>query len=387
MKLFDEYPYLENEYIVIHKLRPEDAEPLRKLTEDPLVSRYLPSFLYELKYEDKALVIEREEEEYFRTGEGIMLGIYIRRAGADAPEIFVGLAEIYGYEEERSKASIGDRILPEFWGKGISTNVVGLLRDYLIDDLGLRIVTAHILPDNLASAACVLKNGFIRKFPGVPENWGFDELCPTDKYVYKRYFRYKQERKMKVLLVNGSSHEKRDTYEALKVVEKSLNDCGIDTEWFWIGDGPVRGCIDCASCEGVGRCVFTDDCVNDLIEAMIAADGVIIGTPVYFCAPNGALMAILNRVFYAGSEYGGRLFEGKPAAAVATMWRSGGNTAVAMLSKYFAISGMPIIPSNYWNMVFSPRSEIADDKFGKEVLAKLGEGMAEMLLRLNGGRQ
>ncbi len=233
----------------------------------------------------------------------------------------------------------------------------------------------------------MLANGFIRKFPGVPEDWGLDELCPTDKYVYKRYFRYNKERKMKVLLVNGSSHEKRDTFEALQVVEKALNTCGIDTEWFWIGDGSVRGCIDCAACEGVGRCAFTDDCANDLIEAMIAADGVVIGTPVYFCAPNGALMALLNRVFYAGSEYGGRLFEGKPAAAVATMWRSGGNTAVAMLGKYFAISGMPIVPSNYWNMMFSPRSEIEDDKFGKEVLAQLGENMAEMLLRMNGGRQ
>ena len=185
---------------------------------------------------------------------------------------------------------------------------------------------------------------------------------------------------MKVLLVNGSSHEKRDTFEALQVVEKSLNTCGIDTEWFWIGDGPVRGCIDCAACEGVGRCAFTDDCANDLIEAMIAADGVVIGTPVYFCAPNGALMALLNRVFYAGSEHG-RLFEGKLGASVATMWRSGGNSALAALDKYFMISGMPVVPNKYWNMYFSPRSDLGEDEFGKENIQNLGKNMAEMLLK------
>ncbi len=185
---------------------------------------------------------------------------------------------------------------------------------------------------------------------------------------------------MKVLLVNGSSHEKRDTYEALRIVEKALNDRGLETEWFWIGDGPVRGCIDCEACEGVARCAFDDDCVNVLIDAIAASDGVVIGTPVYFCGINGALKAILDRVFYAGSEHG-RRFEGKPGAAVATMWRSGGNTALAAIGKYYTIAGMPIVPGNYWPLIFSPRSEIEDDKFGKDSLVKLGQTMAEMLLK------
>ena len=188
---------------------------------------------------------------------------------------------------------------------------------------------------------------------------------------------------MKVLLINGSSHEKRDTYEALSVVAEELNRKGVDTEWFWIGHGPFRGCIDCEKCEGSGRCVFDDDVVNPLIEAILGADGVIIGTPVYFCAPNGALMAVLNRVFYAASEHGGRPFEGKLGAAVATMWRSGGNSALAALNKYFEISGMPIVPSNYWNMYFSPRSDVGDDVFGRENLQKLAENMAEMLREMS----
>lgn len=186
---------------------------------------------------------------------------------------------------------------------------------------------------------------------------------------------------MKVLMVNGSSHEKRDTYEALKIVDKAIKDNGVDTEWFWIGNKPVRGCIDCERCAGTSRCVFNDDVCNELADAMAEADGVIIGTPVFYAAPNGALMALLDRVFYSGSEHGTR-FVGKPAAAISTMWRSGGNSAIDILTKYFTISGMPVVPSNYWPMLFSPRSEIADDSFGKDVLEKLGENMAKMVKKL-----
>ncbi|MBQ7703607.1 MAG: GNAT family N-acetyltransferase [Firmicutes bacterium] len=186
MNLFDEYPYLENEYILIHRMTPGDAEALGKLTEDPRVKSTVPTFLYEMKYDDKALVIEREEEEYFRTGEGILLGIYLK----SDPDQMVGLAEIYGYEPVKAKASIGDRILPEYWGRGISTAAVRLLRDYLIVDVGLRTITAHILQSNAASVSCVLKNGFIKRYEGIYEDWGRPELQLTDKYMYKRSYFY-----------------------------------------------------------------------------------------------------------------------------------------------------------------------------------------------------
>lgn len=187
MNLFDEYPFLQNDLILIHRLQPEDAEALGRLARDPAVSRTVPTFLYEKKYEDPALVIEREEEELFRTGEGILLGVYLK----EAPEKLVGLAEIYGYEPAKEKASIGDRILPEYWRRGISTAVVGLLTDYLIGEIGLKTVTAHILRGNEGSAACVLRNGYVQKFSNIYEDWGFSEPCLTDKYVYKRDFRRK----------------------------------------------------------------------------------------------------------------------------------------------------------------------------------------------------
>ncbi|MBO4312545.1 MAG: flavodoxin family protein [Desulfovibrionaceae bacterium] len=186
---------------------------------------------------------------------------------------------------------------------------------------------------------------------------------------------------MKVLLVNGSSHRNGGTVHSLKIVEAALNESGVDTEWFQLGARPVRGCIDCRKCAETFRCTFNDDVCNALIEAMIASDGVIIGTPVYFASANGALTAVLDRVFYAASTHG-RLFTGKPAAAVASFYRSGGNNAVDRISKYFAFSGMPIVTSSYWNLMFAPESFVPNDEMGRMTMVQLGKNMAEMLKKL-----
>ena len=114
---------------------------------------------------------------------------------------------------------------------------------------------------------------------------------------------------MNVLLVNGSPHEKGCTYAALMEMAAQFEKRGVDAELFWIGNGPVRGCIDCKSCWGKGRCVFDDDCVNRLIEKIAACDGLVIGTPVYFGGIAGGLKCVLDRVFYDAK----RLFSGKPA--------------------------------------------------------------------------
>ena len=186
---------------------------------------------------------------------------------------------------------------------------------------------------------------------------------------------------MKVLLVNGSSHRNGGTAHALGIVEAAMRDAGVDAGWFQLGARPVRGCIDCRRCEGTSRCAFTDDACNELIEEMLAADGVVVGTPVYFASANGALMALLDRVFYAASTHG-RLFEGKPAAAVASMYRSGGNSAIDRLGKYFAFSGMPIVTSDYWNLMFAPESFVPDDAMGRATMESLGRNMADMVKRL-----
>lgn len=178
---------------------------------------------------------------------------------------------------------------------------------------------------------------------------------------------------MKVLLINGSPHKNGETASALSVVEKSLQENGIDTFWLQIGNQPVRGCINCCSCEKTNRCVFTDDKCNELIEDLLQADGVIIGSPVYFAGPNGALCALLDRAFYAASNFG-HLFAGKPAAAVVSCWRAGATASLDRLNKYFTFSEMPVVSSNYWNMKHD-----GVDPYGNEIMERLGINMAKML--------
>lgn len=177
----------------------------------------------------------------------------------------------------------------------------------------------------------------------------------------------------KVLLVNGSPHRNGNTASALSVIEKELNQNGLETVWFQLDPKPVRGCIACERCSCVHRCAFDDDQCNELIEKMLKADAVIIGTPVYFAGPNGALCALLDRAFYAVANYG-QLLAGKPAAAVAACWRAGATPSIDRINKYFTFSQMPVVSSDYWNGYLG-----AHDSFGAEVLKTLAHNMAKIL--------
>lgn len=137
---------------------------------------------------------------------------------------------------------------------------------------------------------------------------------------------------MKVLLINGSPHKEGCTYTALSEVAAQLQKHEIETEIFWIGNQPIRGCIDCRSCWGKGRCVFDDDSVNQCIQKIIQADGLVVGSPVYFGGIAGGLKCLLDRVFYDAK----RLFFYKPAAAVVTCRRGGAGNTFDQLNKYFS---------------------------------------------------
>jgi ribosomal-protein-alanine N-acetyltransferase len=180
-KLFEEYPVLENDAVILRKMTEADAERLSEITSLESVYATLPTFLFELRYPDKTKVIEHLDDECL-TGEGsLLLGIY----PADEADDLVGIAEIYNYEENKRKASIGYRIDEVYQGKGIATAVTALLTDYLTNVLGLKTITAHVLSDNKASARVLSKNGFVNKYPGLYEDWGFEELMLTDKYAFK----------------------------------------------------------------------------------------------------------------------------------------------------------------------------------------------------------
>jgi multimeric flavodoxin WrbA len=185
---------------------------------------------------------------------------------------------------------------------------------------------------------------------------------------------------MKVLLINGSPHEKGTTSVALSEVAGAIEEDGVGTETVWIGKGPVRGCTACLACAlSPGRCVFDGDAVNEILSRAEQADGLVIGSPVYWASPNGALLSVLDRVFYAG----GHLFYGKPGAAACAARRAGTTATLDALYKYFPINGMPIVPSRYWPMIHGmDAKEARGDLEGLEVMRLMGRAMAWMVKAL-----
>lgn len=189
---------------------------------------------------------------------------------------------------------------------------------------------------------------------------------------------------MKVLLINGSPNEKGCTYTALSEVAGALEKEKIETEIFHIGKKPVRGCIGCGGCAGNNnRCVFDDDVVNQAIAKAEEADAYVIGSPVYFASANGALISLLDRMFYAG-----KCFAYKPAAAVVSARRAGTTASIDEINKYFSIRNMPIVSSKYWTMVHgnSPE-EVRQDLEGMQNMRTLGRNMAWLLQCLDAGKK
>ncbi len=181
---------------------------------------------------------------------------------------------------------------------------------------------------------------------------------------------------MKVLLINGSPKEKGCTYTALSEVAKQLEKNSIDSEIFHIGKDPVRGCVACGACSKLGRCAFDDDKCNTLAQKMVEADALIIGSPVYFAGPNGALCALLDRAFYFSS---GKM-AGKFGAAVVSCRRGGASSSFDRLNKYFTISRMPVVSSQYWNSVHGTcPEEVLKDEEGLQTMRALADNLAWML--------
>src|ERR1035437_2288235 len=185
--------------------------------------------------------------------------------------------------------------------------------------------------------------------------------------------------RMKVLLVNGSPHEKGCTYTALIEVAKTLNEEGIDTEIFWIDTKSLAGCIACKNCAKTGCCVF-DDRVNDFIDIAKDADGFIFGSPVHYAAASGAITSFMDRVFYTDLQSDKRSLYLKPADAVDSARRAETAVTFDQVNKYFTISEMLIIASRYWNMVHGAKPEnVEKDLEGFQTMRILARNMAWFL--------
>jgi multimeric flavodoxin WrbA len=187
---------------------------------------------------------------------------------------------------------------------------------------------------------------------------------------------------MKVLLVNGSSRSNGCTSVALGEIVRSLTEEGIETETVFIGNQPLPDCIACMKCQETGRCVF-DDIVNELAAKAAECDGFVFGSPVYYAHPSARLLAVMDRVFFSG----GRYFAFKPAAAVLSTRRAGTTASFDVINKYFTITSMPVVSSNYWNHVHGAQPhEVADDKEGLMTMYNIGKNMAWLLKCIAAGK-
>jgi multimeric flavodoxin WrbA len=190
---------------------------------------------------------------------------------------------------------------------------------------------------------------------------------------------------MKVLLVNGSPRAKGCTYTALTEVAKTLEEQGIETEIFQLGNGPIRDCIACGACGKLDhQCVFSDDPVNELIRKAQEADGFVFGTPVYYAHPSGRILSALDRAFFAGSS----CFAQKPAFALSSARRAGTTASFDVLNKYFTINQMPVVSATYWNNVHGSCAEdVQKDEEGLQVLRNGARNLAWLLRCIQLGKE
>ena len=188
---------------------------------------------------------------------------------------------------------------------------------------------------------------------------------------------------MKALLINGSPHANGCTFTALSIVAEELQKNGIETEIVHIGNKDIRGCIACGKCAELGRCVF-NDMVNEVAPKFEQADGLVVGSPVYYAGPNGTLTNLLDRLFFS-TPFDKRM---KVGAAVVSARRGGTTAAFDRLNKYFTISEMPIVSSRYWNMVHGHSAEdVMKDEEGCQIMRVLGRNMAFLIRAIAAERE
>ena len=188
---------------------------------------------------------------------------------------------------------------------------------------------------------------------------------------------------MKVILVNGGPHKDGCTNRALEEVSKTLEKNGIETEIFWLGNKAISGCLGCNGCSKTGKCVI-DDKVNEFLDKASKADGFVFGSPVHFAAISGMLSSFMDRVFYGR----GNLFANKVAAGVVSCRRGGATAAFDEVNKYFLMTNMIVIGSQYWNMVHgSKKEDVEKDEEGLQTMRTLGNNMAWALKSIEAGRK
>lgn len=190
---------------------------------------------------------------------------------------------------------------------------------------------------------------------------------------------------MKVLIFNGSAHINGCTARALTELENTLHDNGVDTELINIANRDIRGCIACNHCREHGQCVF-NDIVNETAPKFAEADGIVVGTPVYYAHANGQAIAFLDRLFYSTMTTVDKTM--KVGAAVISSRRAGSTSAMDEINKYFTISSMPVVSSTYWNEVHGFKAaDVDNDLEGLQTMRNLGRNMAFLIKAIRSQRE
>ena len=188
---------------------------------------------------------------------------------------------------------------------------------------------------------------------------------------------------MKVLLINGSPHPNGCIATALGLAAEVLNAEGIETETIHIGNKDIRGCIACGRCKTAGKCVF-NDMVNETAPKLVEADGIVVGSPVYYGQPNGTVLSFMQRLFYScGCD-----LHMKVGASVVSCRRGGNSGTFQTLNMLFGISGMPTVPATYWNDVHGYKAEdVMADVEGVETIRNMATNMAYMIKCIRAGSE
>ena len=189
---------------------------------------------------------------------------------------------------------------------------------------------------------------------------------------------------MKVLLINGSPKTNGNTAFALSQMVDVFQSEGIETEVIEVGSKQIPGCIACGGCYKLGKCVF-DDLVNEVAEKLRDADGLVLGSPVYYASPNGTLLSFLDRLFYSSGNVDKRM---KVGASVGVARRGGCTASMDVLNKYFTISQMPVAPSTYWNIIHGSKpGEAAQDAEGIRTVRNLAKNMVFLMQSISMGKK
>lgn len=186
---------------------------------------------------------------------------------------------------------------------------------------------------------------------------------------------------MKVILLNGSANKKGNTFTALSEIACQLKKNGVESEIIQLGNKPVRGCIACGQCRAkqLGHCVFDDDICNHIVEKINESDALIVGSPVYYGQPNGAVLAVLQRAFFSGAKV-----QNKPAAAVAVCRRGGASAAYQTINMMFEMMNMPVVTSQYWNIAYGRTpGEASLDVEGMQTMRTLANNMSWLLKKIH----